>query len=375
MNIGRKIRVILVGGFPKGRRVYGGQVSIGIRLSSSDFMCRHEVKIIDSTQISNPPPHIIFRTTIAFLRIFRFLCLLLVFRPDAVILFFARGGSAYEKGLMSRLAQFFGASSLVFPRAGGLIDDFFESSFFAWFIRKSLGRADVVLCQGVSFQRFAVTQLGFTEETAPVVPNWSAEPSHLEIGRERFISGSTAPVTRLLFLGWLEEPKGIFDLLEAASFLKASGVKFHLSIAGDGRAASRAKKFVEHHGLDEDVEFVGWISGSKKNEYLQVCDIFVLPSWSEGLPNAMIEAMSAGLACVVSRVGMVPDFVSSGRDALLIPPKDVQSLSTALKLVIEDVNLRTAIAHNGHLLAAAHFSLEPGTKRLSDALEMAVGLK
>lgn len=367
-----KLRILMVGGFPRHRRVYGGQVSIGLRLLQSDFVRDHAVRTLDSTQVTNPPPSLPVRAILAGWRLVLFARELLFHRPSAVILFLARGASVYEKGLMSLMAQWRGVPSLVFPRAGGMIEDFLASPCHADFIRKSLGKADVFLSQGRKFQDFAVNELGFDPRHAPVIPNWSAEPAHIEIGRHRFDGARTSRTPRALFLGWLERPKGVFELLEAARALRQSGIDLHLTFAGDGTALNDAKAFVERHGLKDRIEFAGWVDAEAKRQHLARNDIFVLPSWSEGLPNAMIEAMSAGLASVATDVGMIGDFITSEKDALIVPAKDVPALTDALVRLVENPDLRETLARNGHQLAARQFALESGVQMLSDAVALAV---
>jgi glycosyltransferase involved in cell wall biosynthesis len=104
-----------------------------------------------------------------------------------------------------------------------------------------------------------------------------------------------------------------------------------------------------------------------QDEYANA-DIFVLPSWAEGLPNAMIEAMAAGLACVVSAVGNVPDVVTDEREALLVPPREIAALAMALERLLVDRPLRDRLASAAHEFAAARF----GVERASDAILRAV---
>lgn len=342
-----------------------------MRLLQSTFVVEHRVRTIDTTQISNPPPPLVVRAAFAFWRLVLFAAEMLFHRPDAALLFLARGASVYEKGLMVRMCLAVGVPVMVFPRAGGLIQDFAAKPWQARFVRATLGRAALFLCQGPTFQDFAVMELGFDPKYAPIIPNWTALDEHLEIGRQRSADGGNT-IPRVLFLGWLEEPKGVFDLLQSALELAQAGTRFCLTFGGDGAALPRARDFVAGNNLQDHVAFAGWVGGDRKSTLLRQSDIFVLPSWSEGLPNAMIEAMSAGLACVVTGVGVIPDFVVDDHDALVVPPHDVSALTAALARLIADSKLRTSIAGNGHALAASQFSLEAGSQRLAEAVALAM---
>ena len=110
----------------------------------------------------------------------------------------------------------------------------------------------------------------------------------------------------------------------------------------------------------------------KKNLLLKNNQIFVLPSWSEGFPNAMIEAMSAGLACVVTNVGTIADFVVNNRDALVIKKKNINQLVRALQKLISDHTLRISISKNGHLLAKKNFNIDNSLSLFSEIINKVV---
>lgn len=366
-----KPKVLIVGAFPSSqkKRIYGGQVSVCARLLESDFVATHAVRTIDTTQISNPPPPFLVRAVFAIKRVIVFGADLVFHQPDVAIVFVALGASVYEKGLMIRLSALLGIPVMVFPRAGGLIRGYFDSEFFARVVRQTLGRADLFLCQGRTFQDFAINELGFDMAHAPIIPNWTASQDHLQIGESRIYERAD-PGARILFLGWIEEFKGVFELLESARRLKKAGISFHLTLAGEGSALPQAKEFVALHDLHGNITFAGWVNDAAKSALLRANDILALPSWSEGLPNSMIEAMTAGLASVVTDVGMISDYLVDGRDALIVPPRDVSRLTSALRSLIEVPAFRETIAKNGCGLASTQFSLENGVRLLSEAVSL-----
>ena len=92
--------------------------------------------------------------------------------------------------------------------------------------------------------------------------------------------------------------------------------------------------------------------------------MLVLPSWVEGLPNAMVEGMAARLAIVVSSVGAIPDVIKHGHNGLLVPPRDVESLQRALDKVIRDRALRERLAKEAHVDASYEFGVEPAVERI-----------
>ncbi len=203
-----------------------------------------------------------------------------------------------------------------------------------------------------------------------MIPNWTATPDLLAIGHSRGLREG-GPV-RLLFLGWLEREKGVGELLDACRQLRTQR-SFTLDIAGEGNFSAAARDLVERHRIADVVHFRGWLRGDALRAALAETDVLVLPSWAEGLPNAMIEAMAARLAIVVTAVGSIPDVMTDGRDALLVPPRDVLALERALSRVIDDRDLRQRLGDAALVLAEAQFGVEPAIDRIIAAIGEAIG--
>src|SRR5207248_6533482 len=145
------------------------------------------------------------------------------------------------------------------------------------------------------------------------------------------LNESANPV-HILYLGWVERFKGVFELLDAVAVLHANpqAPAFLVSIAGEGSEAAAVRTWVEEKGLSDFVRIQGLLEGERRLAALEQAHIFVLPSHTEGLPNAMIEAMAAGLPVVVTPVGSIPDVVVDGTNGLLVRPRDSAALAAAL---------------------------------------------
>ncbi|MDP3082625.1 MAG: glycosyltransferase family 4 protein [Rubrivivax sp.] len=285
-----------------------------------------------------------------------------------MILFASPGASAIEKGVMAWYARLRGAAALILPR--GAPPDVGPPSVWRNVLFAICYRAaDKLVCQGQAWHRFAVSGLGFEPEDAPIIRNWTATPELLRIGGLR--QAHAAEPVRLLFLGWLEREKGVLDLLEACARLPENS-PFELELIGDGHAMPEARIHVAAHGLTGKVKFHGWLQGEAKNAVLARSDVLVLPSWSEGLPNAMIEAMAAKLSVVVTAVGNIPDVVTTGKNALVVPPRDPEALSLALHRIITDGALRDRLSRAAFNLAQSSFGVEPAVERLLAECQAAI---
>ena len=207
-------------------------------------------------------------------------------------------------------------------------------------------------------------------EASPIVPNWTASEAMLAIGDARATTVASDPI-RFLFVGWLDREKGILDLLSACKQLSLSR-QFTLDLVGEGNGTPEARDFVRANGLDNWVRFHGWLHGAQLEQRYRDADVFVLPSWAEGLPNAMIEAMAARLAVVVSAVGNIPDVIEDGVTGLLVPARDVAFLARALVRMIDEPALRISLARAGQYKARAEFSVEPAVERLISGIQDAM---
>ena len=368
-------KLLIVGAFSstKGkennRPVYGGILRSTEIIMNSESFNSFEIVPLDSSQISNPPPNILFRACFAARRILRIIKILAIEKPNASLIFCSDGLSALEKGLMIWLCDLFNCPSLIFPRAGNLINQISNSALMLRALRFLFGKAEIFLCQGQKWADTAINLLDFKSTNVLVINNWTATSQLISIGEQRIYDSSMEQTPRLLFVGWLEEFKGIFELLSVAKNLKDSLIDFHLSIAGRGDAEISAKRFVEDNDLEDHVRFLGWLDQKSLETELAQHDIFVLPSHEEGLPNAMVEALASGLAVIVTSVGLIPGYIIDKEHALLTIPKDIESLEFAVKSFILDQELRVSIAKRGHELAKGSFSTDVSLEKLSATIK------
>ena len=99
----------------------------------------------------------------------------------------------------------------------------------------------------------------------------------------------------------------------------------------------------------------------------------MLPSWLEGLPNAMIEAMAAGLAVIVTPVGNIPNYVTHEKQALMIEPRKASDIANSIERLLCEDKTRVSIAKCGQRLAEERFAVEPGMECLIRVVKEAIG--
>lgn len=161
----------------------------------------------------------------------------------------------------------------------------------------------------------------------------------------------------ILFAGRLHWRKGVNHLIEAFIGIGKKCPEAWLYILGDGEERKRLEEKTKRHNL-KHVKFFGNTAYSKVAYYMSKAKIFVLPTVTEeGHPKALIEAMASGAACIATNVPGNKHLIQDGENGLLVKPRDVESLTEAITLVLGDENLRIKLSENAHR-TTEKFSIE-----------------
>ena len=212
----------------------------------------------------------------------------------------------------------------------------------------SLPQGCVVL--GQASRQFVIDQLKVPPERVQVLNNGVPEPS-----QPRRVPAE-GQALRVLFVGNLSERKGVSDLLAALAQPGFDTQRLSVDLAGGGDVEGyRAKALAL--GLGERVRFTGWIDQAGVAQLMAKADVLVLPSYDEGLPLVILEALANGVAVVCSPVGEIGSVLSHEQHALLVQPGDVTGLGQALQRVLHDAALRQSLEQAGRRLYEEKFSV------------------
>ena len=149
------------------------------------------------------------------------------------------------------------------------------------------------------------------------------------------IADTTPIETRLVCIGRLCEQKGQLMLIEASRRLSEDGIEFNLVLVGDGDMRAEIETLVASYELQTKVRITGWVSNDQVRGELLSARALVLPSFAEGLPVVIMEAMALRRPVISTFVGGIPELITSGEHGWLVPAGDVERLAIALRACLE----------------------------------------
>lgn len=172
----------------------------------------------------------------------------------------------------------------------------------------------------------------------------------------------------VLFVGRLDEIKGLPILLEAMVAVQHRFPDVRLTLVGDGPDRARLQQLAQQLGVAEAVHFAGYADSAQVRAHLATADVFVLPSFFEGVPVSLMEAMAAGVPVVSSNLPGIAELVADGESGYLVHAGDSAALAVRLIELLGDAPLRARMGAAGRATVAAEFSLEHETARLHGLL-------
>lgn len=203
-----------------------------------------------------------------------------------------------------------------------------------------------------------------------LIPNAIDISEYAPEGAKQYLQ---SPV-RLVFLGRLHQDKGIFEAIEAVRILRERGIAdFTFHIAGLGPAEVELRKRIVQYKLENQIALIGVVIGERKRRFWQDAGIFVLPSYHEGLPYAVLESMASATPVVASNVGAMPDAIEHGVHGLIVPPKNPAALADALAQLLLNRLLLDHMSQACLTRAAMEYRLERLIGQVGDTYRVLVG--
>jgi glycosyltransferase involved in cell wall biosynthesis len=329
-----KKKMLLVGITPP--PMNGMAMAASFIINSKKINNKYNIKLLDIADrrgLENVGKLDLWNIYLAINNAIRFFYYLIAFKPDIVYLPIAQNKLGFLRDSVFLIQAKILHRKTIVHLHGGCFDKFYKNSslFFKKFIRFSLSKVEkaivlsenlVHLFDGVVLQNKVVS-----------IPNGIAPVKKKQKYNNK--------IGKIAYLGALDKRKGYIDLIRAVGILINDYPDIEVSFAGGLCSHSyfpEAQEEIRKNNLKNNVRFLGVLSGEEKFDFLRASDIFVFPSWNEGMPYVVLEAMGAGLPIITTNVGSLPTMITScnGR---LIDPRDYQQLAKTISFLISDPNL------------------------------------
>ncbi len=233
-------------------------------------------------------------------------------------------------------------------------DEFFDQESF--YLRRKIESASFVIC----ISDFCCSQV------LRIAP--SLEDSRLEVVRlgvdctalQPPLTNSVGATSRPLHLactGRMVAAKGHRILLEAIAALAAEKIEVTCTLIGDGPERKALEALANRLGIAGQIHFLGAMAHQPTLAEVAKADVFVLASFAEGLPVALMEAMALGVPCISTTIAAIPELIHSGENGLLVPPANSAALAAALRQLASDEALRLQLGQEARQTAAENYNL------------------
>ncbi len=215
-------------------------------------------------------------------------------------------------------------------------------------------RAQLMRIAGASFvdDRFAVVRCGLPFDSYPFEPR-----------------STLNPVPTLMMTARLSDEKGHLIMLDALARLKNDGTMMRAVFIGDGPMSAALVDETTRLDLSDAVTWMGAQPPSVVHEQLQACDFFCLPSFAEGLPVSLMEAMAVGRPVITTYISGIPELVENNVTGLVLPAGRADLLAEALRRLVSDSDLRDTLTRQGRERVKAMHDLDPITDQLVDLFQ------
>jgi glycosyltransferase involved in cell wall biosynthesis len=300
----------------------------------------------------------------------RFTKAVIVGHPQLAHISTAIGLSFVKHSYCVVIARLFGSRVLLHPHCSLAVLYYERSKLWKWYFRQV-----IMVTNGVVVLSNEWLKLGsiIRDRKVYYLPNAIDLKLYRNVEKKHIAADSVTKHCNVLYLGYIGKLKGSFDLLDAAFTIRSKGMDMTIDLVGGALvpeeldqlrekiAALRLEDFVRLHPL---------AYGREKLNFFQEANIFVYPSYNEGMPMAVLEAMACGLPIVASRVGGLPDLVQDGINGILVEPGKPEQLSSALCKLANDHQLCETMGKVGYRFVCEYYDINKHVNELISIYNM-----
>lgn len=245
-------------------------------------------------------------------------------------------------------------------------DEFYDAAGYN--LPEKILAADFIFC----ISHYARSQV---MKLSPVEAWSKLDVCRLGVDPQRFIPAPKNNQTEscnLLCVGRLTQAKGQAILLESLAQLQSQGISVTLTLVGMGPDEKSLRQYAQRLGISQQVKFTGAVDQDHILEYYKATDIFVLPSFAEGLPVVLMEAMAMEIPCITTAITGIPELILNGQEGLLVAASDSDGLTQAIKQLVGDQVLRQQLGKAGRERVLSDYDLYKNAQHLFKKLDQRI---
>lgn len=269
-------------------------------------------------------------------------------------------GSFFRKLIVVLTCKVFGKKVIIHLHGADFKEFYNNNKYLQYIIKQIFLLADSVIVLGTSWNNFIK---GIDQSINTIIIKNSVEI------RDEKVNYDGIDIN-ILFLAVIIKRKGIFDFVKVASNLVKDNElkKYNLKfiVAGSGKDEDEVKKYIKDKNLQNYFKLEGWVSGEKKIEIIKKCQLFVLPSYNEGLPLSILEAMSYGLPVISTTVGSIDEVVVDNLNGYTVKPGDINRIQEKIKICIKDRELWKILSTNSKNIIENEYSISIYLKKIEE---------
>lgn len=310
---------------------YGGVLTLSNGLVDYARQSGFEIDVINTLRSGFEHQSILKRLLSGLARGQEMFSLLRTQKRAGVIIFCGAGWSFFERILLALIARMFAVPCIFFIVDGWFLEIRKKSRFTQFCYRLLLKIPSKLAASGLNWVRF-FRQFSVPEHKIVAIHYWL--PKLPEVSNTPK-SIPADEVVRFVFVGWMIKEKGILEILSVLDSLVGK-YPLHFTFIGGGTLLPEVSERIRSARWEGSVSALGWLPPDRITNELNSAHVFVLPSYAEGFPMSLIEAMTQGMPAICTDVGGISDSLQTGKNGILIQPKDVSELERAMTFYLEN---------------------------------------
>lgn len=347
-------KILVIGALPPPT---GGMTTVMEQMSSLKFK-NYDIIIFNVAKNKIIKSNIVFNVINFIYRCIKLFLVLVIYNPYIVHIHMSSYKDFSQKRVFHKICKLLNKKTILHIHGGAFID-FYNTSNNKKSIVNTLNSADLLIVLSDYWKDFFKKLC--PDKKIVVLPN----AVDMKISNKYSKISKNDKTYNVLFVGRLEKQKGIFDLIKAFNMIKDDNIKL-LLMGPFMNNEKEIKDLIKKLNISDKIVFLGNINSDERFKYFASADVFVLPSYFEGLPVAILEAMSFGLPVISTNVGAIPEVVKKD-NGILIKPGDVKALKNAI-LKIKN-NTKIDYKKNNIEKIKKNYTLDIFKKKLEEVYE------